>query len=105
MTALWSVLANGWQGDLCSATRICKALSKNASTVLPADHNDLGGAKFRMPDLSHFNDAPILKPSDDRFGINPLAQALARSIGSIGSPVGVTIALNGPWGSCQTPVG
>ena len=47
----------------------------------------------------HFNDAPILTPEDDRFGIDPFAQALAESFRNIQSPIGVTIALNGPWGS------
>ena len=47
----------------------------------------------------HFNDAPILTPEDDRFGIDPFAQALAESFRNIQSPIGVTIALNGSWGS------
>lgn len=46
-----------------------------------------------------FNDAPILKPEDDRFGIDRFAQALAKSFKDIESPIGVTIAINGPWGS------
>jgi predicted KAP-like P-loop ATPase len=47
----------------------------------------------------YFNDAPILTPEDDRFGIDPFAQALAKSFRDIESPIGATIALNGPWGS------
>ena len=47
----------------------------------------------------YFNDAPILTPEDDRFGIDPFAQALAQSFRNIGAPAGATIALNGPWGS------
>ncbi|MGE3830279.1 MAG: P-loop NTPase fold protein [Parvibaculaceae bacterium] len=50
-----------------------------------------------MPD--YFNDSPISSPNEDRFGIDPFARALASSISKIGSPVGATIALNGPWGS------
>ncbi|MFI5329814.1 MAG: P-loop NTPase fold protein [Desulfobaccales bacterium] len=46
-----------------------------------------------------FNDAPILTPEDDRFGIDRFAQALAQSFRNIESPIGATIALNGPWGS------
>lgn len=46
-----------------------------------------------------FNDASISIPDDDLFGINPFAQALATSFRNMDSPVGATIALNGPWGS------
>ncbi|MGB7911224.1 MAG: P-loop NTPase fold protein [Desulfobaccales bacterium] len=46
-----------------------------------------------------FNDAPILTPEDDRFGINQFAQALAQSFRKIESPIGATIALSGRWGS------
>jgi len=49
--------------------------------------------------MQYFNDAPILSPSDDQFGIDPFAKVLANSITGITSPVGVSIALNGPWGS------
>lgn len=47
----------------------------------------------------YFNDAPILTPDDDRFGIDQFAQALAQSFKDIESPIGATIAINGPWGS------
>lgn len=46
-----------------------------------------------------FNDASISTPEDDLFGIDPFAQALAKSLSNMDSPVGATIALNGPWGS------
>jgi predicted KAP-like P-loop ATPase len=49
-------------------------------------------------DFSH-NDQPISVPSEDRFGIDPFAAALAKSILKIKSPTGSVIALNGPWGS------
>lgn len=52
-----------------------------------------------MADPNYFNDAPIVEPDEDQFGIDPFAQALARSIRDIKAPVGTTIALNGPWGS------
>jgi predicted KAP-like P-loop ATPase len=45
------------------------------------------------------NDTPIATPDDDRFGINPFAQALARAISEMPAPNGVVIAVNGPWGS------
>lgn len=47
----------------------------------------------------YFNDAPILSPDDDRFGIDRFAQALAKSFKDVESPIGATIAINGPWGS------
>lgn len=46
-----------------------------------------------------FNDTPISTPQEDRFGIDPFARALAKSFQKLASPVGATIALNGPWGS------
>lgn len=52
-----------------------------------------------MVNPNYFNDTPIVGPGDDRFGIDPFAQALARSIKNIRSPIGATIALNGIWGS------
>jgi predicted KAP-like P-loop ATPase len=45
------------------------------------------------------NDRPITQPADDKFGIDPFAQALAASIRKIKAPEGTVIALNGPWGS------
>lgn len=47
----------------------------------------------------YFNDAPIITPEDDKFGIDPFAKAVAQSIIGINSPVGTTIAINGRWGS------
>ncbi|MBD3330331.1 NTPase KAP [Candidatus Peregrinibacteria bacterium] len=52
-----------------------------------------------MIKLNYFNDAPIITPDDDKFGIDSFAQALSHSIREIESPIGATIALNGPWGS------
>lgn len=49
--------------------------------------------------MNYFNDSPITAPSEDRFGIDSFAQALARSISEMSGPIGSTIALNGPWGS------
>ncbi|SEH40905.1 Predicted P-loop ATPase, KAP-like [Tardiphaga sp. OK245] len=47
----------------------------------------------------YFNDSPIEKAIDDRYGITPFAKAIATSLLSIDKPVGTTIAINGPWGS------
>ena len=52
-----------------------------------------------MAKPGYFNDAPILTPDDDRFGIDRFAQSLAKSFKDIDSPIGATIAINGPWGS------
>lgn len=51
-----------------------------------------------MDEFTH-NDQPISKPAEDRFGIDPFATAIAKSILKIKSPAGSVIALNGPWGS------
>lgn len=51
-----------------------------------------------MDTLSH-NDQPIATPTEDRFGIDPFARALASSIRKLKTPTGSVIALNGPWGS------
>jgi predicted KAP-like P-loop ATPase len=47
----------------------------------------------------HFNDSPIENPEDDRYGISPFAESIAKSILNIKKPFGTTIALHGPWGS------
>jgi predicted KAP-like P-loop ATPase len=47
----------------------------------------------------YHNDSPIENFEDDRYGITPFAKTLAKSLINIKSPVGTTIALNGPWGS------
>jgi predicted KAP-like P-loop ATPase len=52
-----------------------------------------------MPGPNYFNDSPITSPDEDRFGIDPFARALATSFAELASPVGSTIAINGPWGS------
>jgi predicted KAP-like P-loop ATPase len=55
--------------------------------------------KAQTVEEKYFNDAPIVTPEDDRFGIDHFAQALARSISGIKLPIGSAIALSGPWGS------
>ena len=52
-----------------------------------------------MAKHNYMNDTPIDSPDDDRFGIDPFARAIAQSIRGTNSPVGATIAINGPWGS------
>jgi predicted KAP-like P-loop ATPase len=52
-----------------------------------------------MEESERYNDQPITRPSDDRFGIDPFAKVLAASIRKINAPEGTVVALNGPWGS------
>ncbi len=52
-----------------------------------------------MTNPNSFNDVSIAVPEEDLFGIDPFAKALAKSLRDMASPVGTTIALNGPWGS------
>lgn len=47
----------------------------------------------------YFNDSPIERRQDDRYGVHAFADTLATSILSIAKPVGTTIAVTGPWGS------
>lgn len=51
-----------------------------------------------------FSDTPISTVQDDRYGVAPFAKALSQSILAVSSPVGTTIALNGPWGSGKSSV-
>lgn len=63
--------------------------------MFPKLQGDMG----QMVKPGYFNDAPILTPDDDRFGIDRFVLALAKSFKGIESPVGATIAINGQWGS------
>lgn len=47
----------------------------------------------------YFNDSPIERREDDRYGVHAFTEALATSLLSIAKPVGTTIAVTGPWGS------
>ena len=63
--------------------------------VYASTRRDLGSQEM----TEYFNDSPIETPDDDRYGITPFAQALAKSILNIQGPIGTTIALHGAWGS------
>ncbi|WP_259658879.1 KAP family P-loop NTPase fold protein [Burkholderia pseudomallei] len=63
-------------------------------------------ASYRVPNPESpmaeqplYNDHPIEKPGEDRFGVDPFACALAASVRKMQSPQGTVIGLNGPWGS------
>ena len=47
----------------------------------------------------YFNDSPIERREDDRYGIHSFSSALATSLVGISEPIGSTIAITGPWGS------
>jgi predicted KAP-like P-loop ATPase len=47
----------------------------------------------------YFNDSPIERADDDRYGITAFAKTLAKSLVAIVKPIGTTVAINGPWGS------
>lgn len=49
--------------------------------------------------MAFSNDLPISAPADDRFGLNPFAEALAKSIAGMDAPAGAVLAVNGEWGS------
>ena len=54
--------------------------------------------------MNSFNDKPIERPDDDRFGFSPFAEALAQSIIKNKNPEGTVIAIHGPWGSGKSSV-
>ena len=45
------------------------------------------------------DDSPITTAEEDRFGVDPFAAIVARSLAAQGPAEGTVIALNGPWGS------
>ena len=47
-------------------------------------------------------DAPISKPEDDLYGVEPFARALAKSMADMKAPEGIVIGVNGVWGSGKT---
>ncbi len=52
----------------------------------------------------YLSDTPISTIADDRFGVTPFAQSIARSVLRIAKPVGTVIALNGAWGSGKSSI-
>jgi predicted KAP-like P-loop ATPase len=59
----------------------------------------MNDAKEQISSTNNYDDLPIREPSEDYFGIDPFAQALANSIRELTNPRGSVIALNGVWGS------
>ncbi|MDE0534351.1 MAG: P-loop NTPase fold protein [Albidovulum sp.] len=54
--------------------------------------------------MTKFNDFPIHRPSDDRFGIDPFAKTIARCILEFQNPFGSVVAVHGRWGSGKSSV-
>ncbi len=55
------------------------------------------GDEVRQPPVD--DDSPITTAEEDRFGVDPFAAIVARSLAAQGSAEGTVVALNGPWGS------
>jgi hypothetical protein len=63
-------------------------------------HERLTGAHDRIKLQRHSHHFT----EQDRFGFDPLAKAIARSIANIPEPEGVVFAINGPWGAGKSSV-
>jgi predicted KAP-like P-loop ATPase len=50
-------------------------------------------------ETSSFNDEPINTSQQDRFGVDHFAKTISRTVLNLKMPVGVTISINGVWGS------
>lgn len=54
--------------------------------------------------MKNFDDTPIQKPEEDRFGFDPFAKAIAQCITKLSNPIGSVVAIFGPWGSGKSSV-
>lgn len=52
----------------------------------------------------HFDDKPIEKPEDDRFGFDTFSSAIATSIAGNKQPEGTVVAIHGPWGTGKSSI-
>ena len=57
-----------------------------------------------MAEETRHNDQPISLPSEDLYGFNPFAQAIANGIRKMPAPNGYVLAINGPWGAGKSSV-
>jgi hypothetical protein len=55
--------------------------------------------------MTNFDDVPITSPDKDRFGFDPFASAISDCIRSVENPLGSVVAIYGPWGSGNWPLG
>lgn len=72
--------------------RFIRSKQKPAIVTPVGDRNHLTGQGLH-------GDSPIRQPSDDAFGIDPFARAIAHSIRETDARDGLVFAVNGPWGS------
>lgn len=57
-----------------------------------------------MDEKATLNDSAITAPGEDRYGFDPFARALARSVAKMAAPEGMVLAINGPYGSGKSGV-
>ncbi len=54
--------------------------------------------------MANFDDKPIRLPSEDHFGFDPFAKAIAETISGFENPEGSVISINGPWGTGKSSI-
>lgn len=54
--------------------------------------------------MRNFDDKPIQLPSEDHFGFDPFAKAIAETISGFDNPEGSVISINGPWGTGKSSI-
>lgn len=52
----------------------------------------------------HFDDKPIERPEEDKFGFDTFSSAIAMSIAGNKQPEGTVVALHGPWGTGKSSI-
>lgn len=57
-----------------------------------------------VTDTTRHNDQPITQPSEDLYGFDPFAKAIAGGIRKMPAPNGYVLAINGPWGAGKSSV-
>jgi predicted KAP-like P-loop ATPase len=58
-----------------------------------------------LADTLRHNDQPITQPSEDLYGFDPFAKAIASGIRKMPAPNGYVLAINGPcWGAGKSSV-
>jgi predicted KAP-like P-loop ATPase len=59
---------------------------------------------MRLAEEIRHNDQPISLPSEDLYGFDPFAKAIANGIRKMPAPNGYVLAINGPWGAGKSSV-
>ncbi len=89
-----------WVAGLMPGNRgtTADAVPDGDEAIAPADdHPEESGAEVKP--LAVSSDIPIREPSQDAYGVDGFASALARSISGANASEGLVFAVNGPWGS------